>query len=235
MCGPYGDAAITMSNGFNTYDETNCWGHPGCGYSITAPPESGTSAAPWSVTAQEPLGNTAVESYPTEMQLTNNWCGTGWGGCGADTPLAALTQLSSSYSESMPHGGGMDAQFAWDIWTSNNSGYPGEIMVWTDNAGRGGGGATFHETVTVAGQSWDVYTYGSGELILSLDGPGGQGTFAQQGAGTVDLLALLNRMVADGYTAAGASIGQIDVGWEICSTGGLPQTFTMNSYSITAG
>ena len=36
-CGPYADPGITMSNGYNTYDLTNCWAHPGCGYVLSSP------------------------------------------------------------------------------------------------------------------------------------------------------------------------------------------------------
>src|SRR5262249_56180252 len=55
-CGPYSVAGdITNSNGFNTYDNTNCWGHPNCGYAISAPdPATATHVYPFSVTANEP-------------------------------------------------------------------------------------------------------------------------------------------------------------------------------------
>ena len=59
-------------------------------------------------------------------------------------------------------------------------------------------------------------------------------SFAQQPSGTVDLLSLLRELVTLGFEGAGTHIGQIDFGWEICSTGGVPETFTVSSYSITA-
>ena len=60
------------------------------------------------------------------------------------------------------------------------------------------------------------------------------GSFAQQPSGTVDLLSLLRELVTLGFEGPGTAIGQIDFGWEICSTGGIPETFTAGSYSITA-
>jgi hypothetical protein len=103
-------------------------------------------------------------------------------------------------------------------------------MVWVDNSKRGSGGATQVGTATIAGQAWTIYKYGSGELIWSLGAPG---TFAQQGSGTVDLLAILKASIARGLMSPNAVIGQIDVGWEICSTGGVAETFRVTDYSIT--
>ena len=61
-------------------------------------------------------------------------------------------------------------------------------MVWVDKSNRGSGGAPQVGQATIDGQQWTLYQNGSGELIWSLGAPG---TFAQQGSGTVDLLALL--------------------------------------------
>ena len=50
----------------------------------------------------------------------------------------------------------------------------------------------------------------------------------------MDLLALLRDLQNRGMVSAGATIGQIDVGWEICSTGGGPETVAVNGYTLTA-
>jgi hypothetical protein len=224
-CGPYDYQPITNSNGYNTYVGNNCWADPQCKQTIYA-----NNPGDWRVVATQPAGNTAVKTYPDVQQLFNNWCsGGGWGNCFNDTPISGLAQLTSTYAETTPRGGTI-AQFAWDIWTSNNSGYPNEIMVWVDNSKRGSGGATQVGTATIAGQAWTIYKYGSGELIWSLGAPG---TFAQQGSGTVDLLAILKASIARGLMSPNAVIGQIDVGWEICSTGGVAETFRVTDYSIT--
>jgi hypothetical protein len=235
-CGAYDDRAITMSNGFDTYDSTNCWADPSCTFALSAPSTSGRSATPWSVRASETAGNTGVRAYPDEQQLTNNWTGNGWNGPGSatDTPLSGLASLSSSYSEAMPHNPGTIAQAAWDIWLSGQgAGNSNEVMVWVDNVNRGSGGAAKEAVFTTPdGLKWTLYQFGGagGELIWSL----GQGSFAQQPSGTVDLLSLLRELVTLGFEGSGARIGQIDFGWEICSTGGNPETFTVSSYSITA-
>ena len=39
---------------------------------------------------------------------------------------------------------------------------------------------------------------------------------------------------ANGYLAANSTFTAISAGWEICSTGGLNETFQMSNYSVTA-
>jgi len=227
MCGPYSYSGITNSNGYNTYVGVDCWANPQCTSTLEA-----NNPGEWQVTTREPAGNTGVRTYPDVQQLTTNWNGHGWNDCAdfcTDTPIAGLASLTSTYTEVTPRGGTI-AQFAWDIWTTNNSGYPHEIMVWVDNSERGDGGATQVGTATIAGQAWTIYQYGDGELIWSLGAPG---SFAQQGSGTVDLLAILKESIRQGFTSPNATIGQINAGWEICSTGGIDAKFSLSRYTLT--
>ena len=161
-CGPSSYAGITNSNGFNTYVTNHCWGDPTCQQTLSA-----NDPGQWQVVARQAAGNTSVRTYPNAQQLMNNWTGNGWGPCGtcSDTPLSALAQLTSTYTEVTPRGGTI-AQFAWDIWTNNNTGHPAEIMVWVDNSGRGSGGATQVGTATLAGQDWTIYKYGDGSHLV---------------------------------------------------------------------
>ena len=223
-CGPYYYSRITNSNGFNTYVGNNCWADPSCQQTITA-----HDPGHWSLSAREPARNTAVKTYPDIQQLMNNYSTDGkWSGS-SDTPISGLSVLSSTYAETMPHNKGTIAEAAWDIWLSNDAGFPNEVMVWMDNVNRGSGGATQKASVSLDGHDWTLYQYGDGELIWSLGAPG---TFAQQGSGTVNLLALLRWLQRNGHAAAGARIGQIDFGWEICSTGGVHKTFTVSNYHL---
>jgi hypothetical protein len=214
VCGAYDYSKITNSNGYNTYVENNCWADPSCKQTVSA-----NNPGDWQVVSTEPAGNTGVRTYPNIQQLFNDWCAGTWNTCAnmTDTPINVLSALTSTYTEITPHNSATIGQFAWDIWLDSTSG-PNEIMVWVDNSNRGDGGATKLATATIAGQDWTLYQYGSGEIIWSL----GVNTFAQQGSGTVDLLALLNDLQTRGIVSAGATIGQIDAGWEICSTGGGP-------------
>jgi hypothetical protein len=232
----------TNSNGYNTYLANNCWADPVCHQTLSA-----NGFGDWQVTANEPAGNGSVKTAPEAQQQMNNWCAavSTWenvdpGGCGnstlSDTPISAMSKLTSTYAESTPHNSQTIAQWAWDNWLGNDAGYPSEVMVWTDNNGRcnsGSLGTKVHAPVTIAGREWTPYQYGSTEFIWSLDGPGGAGTCAKQASGTVDLLALLKWMQANGHAAAGATLRLVDGVFEICSTGGVPETFRVTSYSVT--
>jgi hypothetical protein len=233
----------TNSNGYNSYIANNCWGDPNCQQTLSA-----NSFGDWRVTANEPAGNGSVRTAPEAQQQFNNWCpgSKTWSnltqnGCGSNegkTPISALSQLTSTYAESTPHNSQTIAQWAWDNWLDNDSGYPDEVMVWVDNNGRcnsGSFGTQVHAPVSIAGQEWTPHRYpDSSEFIWSLDGPGGAGTCAQQASGTVDLLALLKWMQANGFAAPGATLSLMDGVFEICSTGGAPETFRVSSYSVTA-
>jgi hypothetical protein len=241
-CGPYTYAGITNSNGYNTYISNNCWADPSCKQTITA-----VDPGNWSVSANEPAGNGAVMTAPEVQQQFNNWCASArtWenrvsSGCNnvSDTPISAMSQLTSSYAESTPHNGQTIAQWSWDLWLSNDSGYADEVMVWVDTNRRcnsGSFGTQLHAPVTIAGQEWTPHRYpNSKEFIWTLDGSGGAGTCAQQASGTVDLLALLKWMQANGYASPSAAVSLVDGVWEICSTGGKPETFTVSKYTLTA-
>ena len=214
-CGPYFYQLITNSNGYNTYVGNNKWG---CG----SPDQCGlqtvqaTSPGNWQVTSKQAAGNTAVLTYPNVQQLFTKTTG-------ADPTISSFHALYSHFAEAMHATAGTIAQAAYDIWLSNTKG-PNEVMIWLDNHGRGNGGATRVGHATIFGQPFTVYKYGSGEIIFSLD--------HNEQTGTVHILASLLWLQHHGYVSAGAGIGQIDFGWEICSTGGKPETFTVSAYSL---
>jgi len=71
-----------------------------------------------------------------------------------------------------------------------------------------------------------VYQYGSGEIIFSLN--------HNEQSGTVDILATLKWLQSHGRVSAGAGLGQVDFGFEICSTGGKPEKFAVSRYTLTS-
>jgi hypothetical protein len=224
VLGPYSYPKITNTNGYNTYVGNNMWAAGGSGMTQTL--TVGDPGA-WYVVAKASAGKTAVLSYPNTQQLFNNWSGSGWDGSGTktDTPISRLKQLTSTFAENMNATPGTNAEAAYDVWLSGTSG-PTEIMIWIDNANRGTGGATQIGTGTFGGQKWTLLQYQGGEVIWSSD--------ANKQSGTVDILAMLRDLQSRHLVSAGASIGQIDFGFEICSTGGVPETFSVSHYSLTA-
>lgn len=227
VCGPYRYGRIISSNGYNSFVSNSCWADPTCNQTMSA-----NNPGDWQVVAQEPAGNTAVMTYPNAQQLFNNYCGNNTWGCdNKDTPISALRKLKFAYAETMPAASsGTIAQAAYDIWTNDPK--HNEIMIWVDNSGRGAGGARFDASYTTSnGQVWSLYFYGR-EVIWSL---GAKGKFAQQkSSADVPVYELMRYLVDHGYQGASSSIGQINFGWEICSTGGTGQRFTVTDLSITA-
>jgi hypothetical protein len=126
----------------------------------------------------------------------------------------------------MPAATGLDAEAAYDIRLSNTSG-PDEIIICVDNVGRGTGGSRQIGKATISSQSYKVLEYGNGEVIFSLN--------QNQRVGTAHILSVLHWLQRHGIVSAGARIGQIDFGWEICSTAGHLGIFGMKQYTLHNG
>lgn len=245
VCGPYADATdFPSGNGFNTYVSNQSVGaNPGTTQSLTA-----NGPKSWSVTADDlPLGYTGVQSFVNTNQLFNNWTGSGWGSGMSDTPLTSLSALSVTYNETSPGSGGGNNgyEFSPDVWTSYAGQLgSGDIMFWVDtsplrcthnglSAGDILGQATFNS------RNWTVYRYGlwGGEIVFVLDGssdndPVDSGTCAQQSAGTINIKAGIDWLIAHGAVNGPLTMSQLNTGWETTSADNA--TFTMNSLSYTA-
>lgn len=227
-CGPYKFAGITASNGFSTFVSNDVW-NPISGTSQTM---TATSPGTWSAVAHMTDGNTAVVSYPNTNQIfttTSN----------APAPLSSFSKIVSTFAESMPDNAQTSAEWGFDVWSGQSNATDGadEMMIWTDTENRGTcGGATMLTTASFGGsngvpvQTWTLCRNGAAgpraEYIWYLAG-------AQESSGTVDILSMENWLVTKGYYPAGTGINQIDFGTEICSTGGTPETFSLNAYTLT--
>lgn len=215
-CGPYSYRAISNSNGYTTYVGNNMWG---CGNgSCGAQTLTAYGPGNWSVMSAQAGGNTAVLTYPNVQQVFTKTTDT-------DPAISAFASITSGFTETMNPQAGTDAEAAYDLWLSNTSG-PNEVMIWVDNAGRGNGGARRIGVVTIGGQGFTIYQYGGGEIIFSLD--------RSEQSGTVDILAALQWLRGRGLVSAGAQLGQVDFGFEICSTGGKPENFAVSRYTLTS-
>ena len=214
-CGPYSYRPITNSNGFTTYVSNNKWG---CGSADQCGRQTVQANTPgnWQVTSDQAAGNTAVLTYPNVQQVFTHTNDT-------DPPLSSFHAVFSHFTEAMHATAGTDAEAAYDIWLSNTKG-PDEVMIWVDNRGRGTGGARRIGHATIFKQPFTVYEYGTGEIIFSLD--------HNEQTGTIHILASLYWLMEHKIVSARATIGQVDFGWEICSTGGRPETFTVSAYSL---
>jgi hypothetical protein len=217
-CGPYTDPSITDADGFNTDVANNMWGcgavqpgQPGayCGVeTVTA-----NGPADWSVTSNQKAGNTGVLSYPDVAQVFTLSSDT-------DPPISAFSSVTSSFAETMNATAGTDAEAAYDIWADNGSAVE-EIMIWVDNHGQTPAGNDT-KSVTIGGTTYEFWNAGDTVSFVR----------SNEQSGTVDILAVLHWLQSNGYLSASADLGQVDFGWEICSTGGVPETFTVSGYTL---
>lgn len=217
-CGPYSTKNITLSNGYNTYVANNGWAcgsdGSGCG------PQRLTAYGPsrWTIRSDQAAGNTAVLTYPDVQQLVQTKSG-------AARALSSFRAIRSHYVEAMPHNHGTDAEAGYDLWLDNTSG-ANEVMIWVDNVNRGTGGATILRHHTFYGVRYTLMQYGGrgGELIW----------WRHRNArhDTVHILPMLRWLVRHHFESKGTALGQVDFGWEICSTGGRAETFKVTGYTL---
>ena len=172
----------------------------------------GNSESDWQVTSNQRAGNTGVLTYPS-VQLNYN------GGNGY--ALSRFSSMTSSWAEQMPSVSGLDAEAAYDIWLN---GLNKEVMVWVDNHGQTPAGSKM-ATYSISGATWNLYV------------TGGYMAFVREGnatSGSVDLFAMLKDLEDRGLLTSSATLWQVNFGWEICSTGGQPASFSVTSYSLTS-
>jgi hypothetical protein len=204
-CGPYQYPEIQGVSSDPTVGN-NVW-NPISGWQQTL---YANSPGDWWVVANMPAGNTAVVSYPSSQALFNN------------EPLSNFKELQSSFSETMNATSQTSAWATYDIWLTN-SGTADEIMIQHDFANNGA--CTSVATATFDGQSWYLCDFSS---MLAWKLPG------DEQSGSVDVLAMLTWLEDHGYISTSSELNALDYGWEIASTGGQPETFTVSDYSITS-
>jgi hypothetical protein len=217
-CGPYSTSNITLSNGYNTYVANNGWA---CGSDGSAcGPQKLTAYNPsnWWVVSNQKARNTAVLTYPDVQQLFTLTNGNG-------RPLTSFASVYSYYAESMPHNTRTIAQAAYDVWLDNTRG-SNEVMIWVDNVNRGTGGARVLTHAIFGNVNWTLLQYGGpgGELIWSRN--------QNARSGVVHILSMLRWLVRHHYESTTTTIGQVDFGWEICSTGSVSETFKVTGYTL---
>jgi len=211
-CGPYRYPAITQSDGQNTFVGQDVW-NPIPGWSQTL-----HAAGPgnWSVTANMPSGNTAVVSFPNTGQQYYY-----------ENMLKDFSSIYSSFAEDMHATSGTSAWATYDIWLND---WKNEVMIQHDFANNGPcpavATASFGGSGGVPVRNWHLCKYGS-ELIWKLTGGNARSS-------SVDILSMLTWLEDHGYLPHGSGLTDISYGFEICSTDGKPETFTLSDFSIKA-
>jgi len=209
-CGPYTDPQIQGTSSEPTVNN-DVW-NPISGWQQTL---SASGPGSWSVTASMPAGNTAVVSYPSSGSNYN------------EKPLSSFAVLRSSFSETMNATSKTSAWAAYDVWLND---WNNEVMIQHDFASNGAcptlASASFGGSGGVPVQTWNLCKYSS-ELIWKL-------ASGSEQTGSVDILSMLTWLENHGYLQSRSTLTSIGYGWELASTGGVNETFTVSSYSITA-
>jgi hypothetical protein len=157
-------------------------------------------------------GDGAVKTYPNVHKDFN-----------AAPLIGSFSTLSSSFAHTAPHVG--IYEFAYDIWLNGvaSSGST-EVMIWTDNYNQVPSGSQV-DTVTFDGQSYQVYK--SGSYIAFVD-------TTNVTSGGVNLLLFFNYIITKGWIPSTSTVGAIDYGVELVSTGGADATFQVNNFALTS-
>jgi hypothetical protein len=162
----------------------------------------------WGVESKQPL-STSVKTYPSVQRNYN------------DVLLAKFTELSSSFNQSMPAFTDFDADSAYDIWLND---YKIEIMIWVDNHGQTPAGNVI-TTARLQDQRFTVWQAGPTMFSFVLAN-------GREPSGHVNILTFLRWLVQRRYLSDHAALRQVDFGWEIASTEGIPMAFVMKDYSL---
>lgn len=177
------------------------------------------SGSNWQTTVNAVKGNTAVNSYPDVSNTVTSTENT-------PVPASSYASLVSTYAESMEVNADTDAEAAYDIWlgTSEADQYSRELMIWVENHGQTPAGDPSGAPVTIAGHEYQLWADGNDTLsfVMTTNTP----------SGTVDILAIVNWLIAQGRYPANIGFNQINFGFEIPSTGGVDSVFKVTGYTL---
>lgn len=237
-CPAYYDPAFSsFSNGYNTNVDNQDLGANGTQTMWANGPGD------WKLVSSLTNDGGRVQTFPNAQQL--------YEGNDADPEghwqMSKFSAVKVNYDETSP--GGTNAyQFSPDLFFSQNPSspgyYPNDVMFWVDvngrcNAGAWGPSLLGHFTMP-DGSGWTAHRYdGSStptgntgnEIILVKDGPGGQGTCAQDHSGVIDIKAGLEWLSSHGFMPADPALYILQTGWEITASSNA--TFKVNSMSYT--
>jgi len=154
-------------------------------------------------------GDGAVKTYPNVHEDFG------------ERAISSFHSISSTFAEQSPHRGIYED--AYDIWLNGvaTSGST-EVMVWTENFGQSPSGS-LQASASLGGRTYKVYRSGSYIAFVA------DTNFT---SGTVNLLQVFDWIIGKGWIGPSSTLGQIDYGAELVSTGGSPATFSFTGFSI---
>jgi Flp pilus assembly protein TadB len=123
----------------------------------------------------------------------------------------------------MPSTGSLAASATYTVWLDNRQ---VEVVMRVDNRNLPAGGHEIGEIVFFK-NDFKVYKNSSTMYTFVLTGP-------QETSGTVHLLSALRWLVHHGKLNTTDIVNEVDFGWQIASTGGTAQDFSVTRYGVTS-
>jgi hypothetical protein len=196
---------VLYDNQFNCGGTTGNTCGPESAYACSNP--DGTVA--FVVDSNQAAGNATVLTYSALQRNFDN------------QPVSSFHGITATFQETSPLTGSHEDTF--EIWLDQQAIL---VMVWVDSYGRTPSGTLLTQT-TLGGRTYEVRSTKTGtptKITLA-----STTTFT---SGTVDLLEILQFAITQNLVPATATLGQIELGVEIASTGGQDATFDFNGVSI---
>ncbi len=167
----------------------------------------------WYVVSSQTDSAGAVKTYPNVHKDYH------------DARISSFHSITSSFAATSPRVGIYNVAF--DIWT-NGVATAGstEIMIWTENYKQVPAGNKI-SSVTLNGRAYDAWKTSDNRYIALV-------ARTAMTSATVDILGILKWTIAQGWLAAGATLGQICYGVEIVYTAGRSATFTFTNFSLAS-
>jgi hypothetical protein len=160
----------------------------------------------WGSESRQKAGNTAIETYPCVIKNYNS------------PRVSSFRLIQNGYTESMPRDHqGLHAEAADDVWLNN---YAIEVMIWVDRVGRPVYAKVIGR-VTMYGQRFVIYKLGT-EYIFVMQ--------RQVTSGRTHVLAAIQWLQKHHFVKTNATLRSVEFGWEIASTGGRAEDFTLSRY-----
>src|SRR5262249_23702789 len=130
--------------------------------------------------------------------------------------------LTSTFAEVSPGPVG-DYDVAYDIWLNKQA---NEVMIWLDTYKQVPAGDKVATAISLGGRSYDVWVAPASGYLAYVP----TSTFS---SGTIDILAMLNHAITNGWLPASPTLGQINLGVEVCSTDDKDVTWYFDDFSVT--
>ena len=102
-----------------------------------------------------------------------------------------------------------------------------EVMIWTDNHRQVPSGSVVRHGLQFSHRTWRLYATDDHSYLAYVPNK-------PLPAGTIALKKRLTYLTSHGYLAKGSTVGQVDFGYEIVSTGGSSQRFKVDRFSISS-